>query len=86
MSSRFENVCFLILFSWNFSLWIDFGIFGVGIFSWSESISVRVDVNSLRSCFFRSCFCLSRTFRLWSFFRVLRRSAWLIRMFDLFVR
>ena len=53
MSSRFVNDSFIFGSS---DFWTVFGTFGVGMLSWIESISERVDVKSLYSFFLRSCF------------------------------
>jgi len=71
MSSRFANDCLISVSS----LCTDFGTFGVGNLSWIESMSDDTFENSLWSLFLRSYFCLSRTFRLWSLFKVIKRSA-----------
>jgi len=84
MSSRFANDSFIFGVG-SSSLCTDFGIFGVGILSWMESMSDDTIANNLCNLFLRSCFCRARTFRLWSRFRVISKSAWLIRMFDLFI-
>jgi len=74
MSSRFANA-FLTFSGEGSSFCTDFGTFGVGILPVIDPVSFRTDANNLWSLFFRSCFCLARTFRLWSLFRVVRRSA-----------
>ena len=82
MSSRFENDSFGFGSS---DFWTVFGIFGVGILSWIESISESVDVKSWYSFFLRSCFWRARIFRWCNFFSVASKSAWLISRFDLFI-
>lgn len=83
MSSLLEKVSRFSFFA-SSAFCTDFGSFGVGILSWMESISESVEERSLLNLFLRSCFCLARILRLFNRFRVLRRSAWLFRMFDLF--
>lgn len=85
MSSRFENVSFGSIFG-SSCFWISFGIFGVGILFWIDSISDSVEDMRWFNLFLRSCFWRARTLRLWRRLRDWRRSAWDIRTLDLFCR